>query len=100
MLRIGLVSFAHMHMWSYARHLAEHPEVEIAAVLDLDPDRGRQACEKLGVEIYHAVPVEISRCRCGKFNAGVRSEVAGVLFVGSVIPVRVCAEAVEANAIS
>ncbi len=54
-MRIGLISFAHMHMWSYARHLAEHPDAEIAAVLDLDPERGQKACEKLGIETYHAV---------------------------------------------
>jgi predicted dehydrogenase len=49
MPKIGLISFAHMHAWSYARHLRDHGDVEVTAVADDDEARGASACEKLRV---------------------------------------------------
>ncbi len=53
MLKVGLASFAHMHAWSYARHLADHLDVELAAAFDRDPARGAAACKKLGIDTFH-----------------------------------------------
>lgn len=39
-MRIGLVSFWHLHGKDYARSANEHPDVEIAAVWDEDRERG------------------------------------------------------------
>jgi predicted dehydrogenase len=49
MPKIGLISFAHMHAWSYARHLRDHVDVEVTAIADDDEARGASACEKLRV---------------------------------------------------
>ncbi|PFO09333.1 dehydrogenase [Bacillus sp. AFS076308] len=41
-MKIGMISFAHMHAFSYARHLLEFPEVEIAAIWDEDQELGTE----------------------------------------------------------
>lgn len=40
MAKIGIMSFAHMHAYSYAACLNALPEAELAAVWDDDPERG------------------------------------------------------------
>jgi len=50
MLRIAMLSFAHVHADGYARHVANHPEAEITCVWDDDEARGRPAAEKYGVD--------------------------------------------------
>lgn len=49
MLRIALLSFAHVHADGYARHVANHPEAEIACVWDDDAARGQAAAQKFQV---------------------------------------------------
>ncbi|MGM7722781.1 Gfo/Idh/MocA family protein [Metabacillus sp. Hm71] len=39
-MKIGMISFAHMHAFSYAKHLLADPEVEITAIWDEDHERG------------------------------------------------------------
>ncbi|MBO1514852.1 Gfo/Idh/MocA family protein [Metabacillus bambusae] len=39
-MKIGMISFAHMHAFSYAKHLQADPEVEITAIWDEDEERG------------------------------------------------------------
>jgi predicted dehydrogenase len=39
-MKIGMISFAHMHAFSYANHLLADPEVEITAIWDEDEERG------------------------------------------------------------
>jgi predicted dehydrogenase len=39
-MKIGMISFAHMHAFSYAKHLLAYPDVEITAIWDEDEDRG------------------------------------------------------------
>lgn len=41
-MKIGMISFAHMHAFSYAKHLLEFPEVEIAAIWDEDQELGTE----------------------------------------------------------
>jgi len=50
MLRIAMLSFAHVHADGYARQVASHSEAEIVCVWDDDEGRGRAAAEKYGVE--------------------------------------------------
>jgi predicted dehydrogenase len=52
MLRIGKISYWHVHAWDYTKQAQEHPDTEIAAVWDEDEERGRAAAEKLGVPFY------------------------------------------------
>lgn len=49
MAKIGIMSFAHMHAYSYAACLKELPEAELTAVWDDDPKRGRAAAKQFGV---------------------------------------------------
>ncbi|OAS82506.1 Gfo/Idh/MocA family protein [Metabacillus litoralis] len=39
-MKIGMISFAHMHAFSYTKHLLADPEVEITAIWDEDEERG------------------------------------------------------------
>jgi len=48
MLRIGIISFAHMHAYSYAQCLTALPGVELAAVWDDNAKRGRAAAKQFG----------------------------------------------------
>lgn len=48
-IRVGIISYWHVHAWDYTKQAQEHDDVEIAAVWDEKPERGREAAEKLGV---------------------------------------------------
>lgn len=52
MLRIGMMSFAHMHAYSYAGCLKELEEVELVGIADEDQKRGKEAAEKYGTKYY------------------------------------------------
>lgn len=49
-LRFAILSFAHIHAWSYARVLKELEEAELVAIYDDDPGRLRKAAETYGVK--------------------------------------------------
>jgi len=48
MTKIGIMSFAHMHAYSYAACLNELPEAALVAVWDDDTKRGRAAARQFG----------------------------------------------------
>jgi len=48
MAKIGVMSFAHMHAFSYAACLNELPEATLVAVWDDNPKRGRAAAKQFG----------------------------------------------------
>jgi len=48
-LRFAILSFAHVHAWSYARVLRSLEEAELVAIYDDDPERLRRAAELYGV---------------------------------------------------
>jgi len=48
MVRIAMVSFAHVHAQGYARQVQEHPDAEIACVWDDDVQRGQSAAQQNG----------------------------------------------------
>ncbi len=52
MIRIGKISYWHVHAWDYTKQAEEHPDTVIAAVWDEIPERGREAAQKLGVPFY------------------------------------------------
>jgi len=52
MLRIGMMSFAHMHAYSYASCLKELEDVELVGIADDDQKRGKEAAEKYGTKYY------------------------------------------------
>ncbi|MBJ6362660.1 Gfo/Idh/MocA family protein [Paenibacillus sp. GCM10012307] len=51
-LKIGKISFWHVHAWDYTKEAQEHPGSEIVAVWDEDPKRGQEAADKLNVPFY------------------------------------------------
>ncbi|MCM3038190.1 Gfo/Idh/MocA family oxidoreductase [Paenibacillus motobuensis] len=51
-IRIGKVSYWHVHAWDYTRQAQEHTDTEIIAVWDYNEARGREAAEQLGVPYY------------------------------------------------
>ena len=41
-MRLGIMSFAHMHAYSYASVIKPLPGVQLVGVADANPDRGRR----------------------------------------------------------
>lgn len=50
MLQIGIISFAHMHAYSYAEALKKLPDVNLACVADEDSARGQEAAARFGAD--------------------------------------------------
>jgi 1,5-anhydro-D-fructose reductase (1,5-anhydro-D-mannitol-forming) len=44
-IRVGVLGFWHVHAAEYATRVRQHPDTELVAVWDDDPDRGRAAAE-------------------------------------------------------
>ena len=42
MIRIGKISYWHVHAWDYTKQAQEHPDAQIVAVWDENPRRGRE----------------------------------------------------------
>lgn len=55
MLRVAVLSFWHVHGKDYAREAEEHPEVELVAIWDEQPERGRAEAERRGVRFYESL---------------------------------------------
>lgn len=51
-LRIGKISYWHVHAWDYTKQAQAHPNTEITGVWDEDPIRGREAADKQGVPYF------------------------------------------------
>jgi len=52
-MKIGMMSFAHMHANSYADSLMQIPGVDIAAIFDEDQERGREVASKYNTTHYN-----------------------------------------------
>ncbi|QAY65228.1 Gfo/Idh/MocA family protein [Paenibacillus protaetiae] len=50
MLRIGKISYWHVHAWDYTKQAQQHPDTEIVAVWDEIEERGKEAAAKIGAE--------------------------------------------------
>jgi predicted dehydrogenase len=57
-IRVGILSFWHVHADDYAREAQKHPRTEIVAAWDEDPKRGRAKAEGLGAR-FHANLAEL-----------------------------------------
>ncbi|MUV37260.1 Inositol 2-dehydrogenase [Lentibacillus sp. JNUCC-1] len=51
-MKIGFISFAHMHAYAYADIVTRHSEAELAAVWDADSERGRAVSEQYGAPYF------------------------------------------------
>jgi 1,5-anhydro-D-fructose reductase (1,5-anhydro-D-mannitol-forming) len=52
MLRIAMLSFAHVHANGYAQRVVDHPEAQIQCIWDDDPERGKIASERWDAPLY------------------------------------------------
>ncbi|MDR0271462.1 Gfo/Idh/MocA family oxidoreductase [Paenibacillus sp.] len=52
MIRIGKISYWHVHAWDYTKQAGAHPDAEIVAVWDENPERGKEAADQQGVVFY------------------------------------------------
>lgn len=56
-LRVGMLSYAHLyHATSYSRVLTQMPGVELTAIYDEDPARGRALAEQFSVSDFYTTP--------------------------------------------
>ncbi|RIX59466.1 gfo/Idh/MocA family oxidoreductase [Paenibacillus nanensis] len=51
-MKIGMISYWHVHAWDYTKQALDHPGTQIAAVWDEDASRGQAAADKLGVPYF------------------------------------------------
>lgn len=51
-IRVGIISFWHVHAWEYTEQALNHHDTVVAAVWDEDSARGQAAADKLGVPFY------------------------------------------------
>ncbi|WP_054955554.1 Gfo/Idh/MocA family protein [Paenibacillus dakarensis] len=51
-IRIGKISYWHVHAWDYTKQAQEHKDTDIVAVWDEDPVRGKKAAEQLQVPFF------------------------------------------------
>ena len=51
-MRIGLLSFAHVHAEAYAYHLNAMPDVDFVGIADVDEVRGRDAAQRYGTGFF------------------------------------------------
>jgi predicted dehydrogenase len=51
-LKIGILSFAHMHAASYAAVLAAHHDIDFVGIADADAERGQQQAAAFGTQFF------------------------------------------------
>lgn len=51
-MKVGIISFAHMHALSYAKYLVQHSEAELAGIWDADQQRGNQMATQYDTKFY------------------------------------------------
>ena len=51
-VKIGILSIAHMHAYSYVSSLAKHPDVYLAGIVDTDAARGKNFADRTGTTFY------------------------------------------------
>ena len=61
MIRIGMISYWHVHAEDYTRQVLKHPDTEIAGIWDEEPARGREKAEKYGVPFYESLDDLLNR---------------------------------------
>lgn len=55
-LKVGILSFAHMHAYSYAHSLKAHPGAQFVGVWDADATRGQKAAAEFEARFFPTVP--------------------------------------------
>jgi len=61
MIRVGMLSYWHVHAEDYTRQVLNHPQTEIAAIWDELPERGREKAAKYGVPFIESLDELLGR---------------------------------------
>lgn len=61
-LRVGLISAAHVHTPSYAHNFASNPRADIAGVWDDDVSRGMEFAKQRGIPFFKELSDLLSKC--------------------------------------
>src|SRR5579871_3164186 len=61
MIRLGMLSFWHVHAKDYARDAAAHAQTEIVAAWDERPERGRADAAAWGAEFHESLDELLAR---------------------------------------
>jgi 1,5-anhydro-D-fructose reductase (1,5-anhydro-D-mannitol-forming) len=61
MIRVAVLSYWHVHANNYSKQAAEHPDTEIVAVWDDQPERGRAAVQRWGGQFEESLPTLLAR---------------------------------------
>ena len=61
MIRVAVLSYWHVHANDYSKQAAEHPDTEIVAVWDDQPERGRAAAQRWGGTFEESLPTLLAR---------------------------------------
>jgi len=61
MIRVAMLSFWHVHAGDYVKQSKAHPDVEIVAAWDEDPERGRERAADAGVEFVDDLDTLLAR---------------------------------------
>ncbi|WP_173917583.1 Gfo/Idh/MocA family protein [Halobacillus sp. Marseille-Q1614] len=54
-MKIGIISFAHMHAYSYANALINQDDVEIAGIYDSNHERGKEASSQFNTDFHQSI---------------------------------------------
>ena len=61
MLRVAMLSFAHVHANMYARQVSAHPDAELTCIWEDDAARGKTASEMFNVPVFDDLDAVLSR---------------------------------------
>jgi len=61
MIRIGMISYWHVHSEDYTKQVLDNPQTELAAIWDEIPERGREKAEKYGVPFVASLDELLAR---------------------------------------
>ncbi|KGP74628.1 Gfo/Idh/MocA family protein [Pontibacillus yanchengensis] len=59
-MKVGILSIAHMHAFSYAKCLLKMNDVELVGIFDDNEKRGKEGSEQLGVSYYNSLDTFLS----------------------------------------
>lgn len=51
-MKVGIISFAHLHALTYAQYLTVHPDVQLTGIWDEDINRGKEMAGKFNTDFY------------------------------------------------
>src|SRR5438270_12531595 len=62
MVRIGILSTAHMHVWSYVSAVQQNPDSELVGVWDDEEERLLSFCSQTGAKPYQEIDALLEQC--------------------------------------